>query len=341
MLAHGLLLSGIRSGSTMWYDVKIFVVCTKTDIEASIIYHTVLETVLWRCWLGGRKGIRPVKNWVVGCWRGYLGWGADLHVAQQMPLPLTVSCSSKFRLVLPSWFLPFWYLLTWVVPDKFQKSSKTIVHVCVLETEKIIKGNWKTKIENLRSNSNSWESAESVLWEEKSLQWNGFVENVGFKPEWRREGVMRWSRSDGSRKRTSEVNEVHGVWVTLGLNSFFTICVPFLWYRERTGHAVWLDFLYFFYCHVWADLPVLLRIWIGGYWGSVWFSPVGKTWWFCSVVHSYTVHLMMGMLFTSDLCANNGRKNRRWCWFLGRGTQPSLELVTIEKKTNFIFNKKA
>ena len=27
--------------------------------------------MLWRCWLGGRKGIRPVKNWVVGCWHGY------------------------------------------------------------------------------------------------------------------------------------------------------------------------------------------------------------------------------------------------------------------------------
>jgi len=22
---------------------------------------------LWHCWLGGRKDIRPVKNWVVGC----------------------------------------------------------------------------------------------------------------------------------------------------------------------------------------------------------------------------------------------------------------------------------
>ena len=29
-------------------------------------------SVLWRCWLGGRKGIRPVKTSVVGCWRGYL-----------------------------------------------------------------------------------------------------------------------------------------------------------------------------------------------------------------------------------------------------------------------------
>ena len=25
-----------------------------------------MPSVLWRCWLGGRKGIRPVKNWVVG-----------------------------------------------------------------------------------------------------------------------------------------------------------------------------------------------------------------------------------------------------------------------------------
>jgi len=39
--------------------------------------------------------------------------GADLHIAQLMPLPLTVSCSSKTRLVLP-----FWYRLTWVVPEK-------------------------------------------------------------------------------------------------------------------------------------------------------------------------------------------------------------------------------
>jgi len=67
----------------------------------------LIPSVLWCCWLGGRKGIRPVKNWVVGCWRGYLGWGADLHMVKQMPLPLTIYCSSKSRLVLPSWFLPF------------------------------------------------------------------------------------------------------------------------------------------------------------------------------------------------------------------------------------------
>jgi len=52
--------------------------------------------------LGGRKGIRPVKKtewWgadVVVC----LEQGADLHMAQLMPLPLplTVSCFSKIQI---------------------------------------------------------------------------------------------------------------------------------------------------------------------------------------------------------------------------------------------------
>jgi len=49
--------------------------------------------------LGGRKGTRPVKTewWgagVVIC----LERGADLHKAQLMPLPLTVSCFSKIQI---------------------------------------------------------------------------------------------------------------------------------------------------------------------------------------------------------------------------------------------------
>ena len=58
-----------------------------------------VPSVLWRCWLGGRKGIRTVKTewWgagVVIC----LEWGADLHMAQLMPLPLTLSCFSKIQI---------------------------------------------------------------------------------------------------------------------------------------------------------------------------------------------------------------------------------------------------
>ena len=39
--------------------------------------------------------------------------GADLHMAQLMPRPLTVSCFSKILIGLP-----FWYRLTRVVPEK-------------------------------------------------------------------------------------------------------------------------------------------------------------------------------------------------------------------------------
>jgi len=75
----------------------------KHDISIISVYFTVgysVPSVLWYCWLGSRKGIRPVENWVVGCWHGYLvGRGADLHMAQLMPLPLTISCP-----VNPNWF---------------------------------------------------------------------------------------------------------------------------------------------------------------------------------------------------------------------------------------------
>ena len=51
-IASGLLLPGI---------------CT-------VLSHckAALPSVLWRSWLGDRKGIQPVKNWVVDCWHGYL-----------------------------------------------------------------------------------------------------------------------------------------------------------------------------------------------------------------------------------------------------------------------------
>jgi len=39
----------------------------------------VLLSVLWCCWLGGRKGIWPVKNWVVGCWHAYLSGPSWCH----------------------------------------------------------------------------------------------------------------------------------------------------------------------------------------------------------------------------------------------------------------------
>ena len=86
--------------------------------------------------VGRQEGHPACKKWAVGCWCVCLGWGADLHMARQMPLPLTISCSSKSRLVLPFLVLPFWYLLTRVVWGRFQQSSKTVVCVCVCVRER-------------------------------------------------------------------------------------------------------------------------------------------------------------------------------------------------------------
>ena len=64
-----------------------------------------------------------------------LGQGAGLHMAQLMPLLLTISCSSKSRLVLP-----FWCRLTWVVPDKIQEGHKQLcMCVCACSFLRVMK----------------------------------------------------------------------------------------------------------------------------------------------------------------------------------------------------------
>ena len=49
-------------------------------LTVGIAFSASLPSVLQHCWLGGRKGIRPVKNWAVGCWHGYLS-GARCKLA--------------------------------------------------------------------------------------------------------------------------------------------------------------------------------------------------------------------------------------------------------------------
>ena len=91
-------------------ECAVFTLCTLLIYSPSFLHAFSALTLLV-----GRQEGHPAckKQWwgagVVIC----LGWGADLHMAQLMPLPLTISCSRKSRLVLP-----FWFWLTRVVPDK-------------------------------------------------------------------------------------------------------------------------------------------------------------------------------------------------------------------------------
>jgi len=86
-----------------------------------------LPSELWCCWLGIRKVIRPVKNWVVGCWHGYLS-GASCRLAYGPADAAATQClvSVKSRLVLP-----FWYWLTQVVPEKGPLNECVCTLVCL------------------------------------------------------------------------------------------------------------------------------------------------------------------------------------------------------------------
>jgi len=73
--------------------------------------------------VGWQKGIRPVKTVgasVVICW----DCGADLHIAELMPLLLAVSCFIKIKIG----FYFFWYRLTWIV----RTGQRVVKWVCVI-----------------------------------------------------------------------------------------------------------------------------------------------------------------------------------------------------------------
>ena len=74
--------------------------------------------MLWRCWLGGRKGIRPVKNWVVG--RGKSGPALGGTEYRLMPS----ACRQIVR--QPLWNLQFRYLGESCTNAKAKYSSSVV-----------------------------------------------------------------------------------------------------------------------------------------------------------------------------------------------------------------------
>ena len=80
----------------------------------TVVPSVLVPSVLWRCWLGGMKGIRPVKTS-----GGVLAWLSVWSKMETCIWPSWCHCHSlslasvKSRLVLP-----FWYRLTQVIPEK-------------------------------------------------------------------------------------------------------------------------------------------------------------------------------------------------------------------------------
>jgi len=81
------------------FGTYLFVFISNVFLHRCISPPPPMPSVLWHCWLGGRKGIRPVKTeWWGACMVICLERCADLHMARLIPLPLTVSCFTKIQI---------------------------------------------------------------------------------------------------------------------------------------------------------------------------------------------------------------------------------------------------
>ena len=82
----------------------------------------IFPSVLWHCWLGDRKGIRPVKkNWVLVCWWWWFGWSFARLIApvvQLSPPP-----PSSFASINTGW-----PRFTWNMAVKTERESPFLVY---------------------------------------------------------------------------------------------------------------------------------------------------------------------------------------------------------------------
>ena len=102
------LFDDLRDGTHLLLLLETLAGITLVSIGSSLF-----PSVLWRCWLGDRKSIRPVKT---GCW--FVGGDdltGDLHALQLQlsPPPPSPLASIKSRMET------FWYRLTRVHSEKW------------------------------------------------------------------------------------------------------------------------------------------------------------------------------------------------------------------------------
>ena len=64
-------------------------------LVTTIIITTTFPSVLWRCWLGDRKDIRPVKSWALVCWWWWFDWSFARLIAPVVTTTSTILSSNK------------------------------------------------------------------------------------------------------------------------------------------------------------------------------------------------------------------------------------------------------
>ena len=67
-------------------------------METFAYLPSLFRSVLWHCWLGDRKGIRPVKHWMLVCWWWWFDWSFTRLIA-----PVITTTSMANSAIHPSW----------------------------------------------------------------------------------------------------------------------------------------------------------------------------------------------------------------------------------------------
>jgi len=101
----------VRVSTVMLHTSHLFYISQCFGLQCSD-----LPSVLWCCWLGGSKCIRPIKDWVVRFWRGYLSgarWKWFAYGLADAAATPSCLCSCKIQSGLP-----FWCQLTQIVLEK-------------------------------------------------------------------------------------------------------------------------------------------------------------------------------------------------------------------------------
>ena len=90
-------------------------------------WNMIFPAVLWRCRLGNRKGIQPLKSWVLVCWWQQYDWSFA-------PLVAPFVTNTIILAPIKSRMVAVWYQLPSVVLENGRQTSVVVVGMQVTST---------------------------------------------------------------------------------------------------------------------------------------------------------------------------------------------------------------
>ena len=132
------------------------------------VFHYCFPSVLWHCWLGDRKGIRPVKK--TGCWLvgGNILTGA-LHVLWLQLSPPPPSSLAPIKSKMET----FWYRLTQVHLENGRKNGEIVCFTIGWMPKRVCGLQW-SKCDPLETQSNWWWSWPTLVKQQLRLSTASF-----------------------------------------------------------------------------------------------------------------------------------------------------------------------